>query len=343
MRSGTRGNRFRGAAGSVLLLFLSLCFCELCLRQLNYNAQSMRHPTPALEADPQLGWVPKPGHYLLYNPELRPERFSWTILSDRSRSVNAPERICSGSEKCEGAVFLGGSFMQGFGLSDDESFAALYKQDFPGQDVRNFAVRAYGTYHNLLLLRRLLNVPGRDYSGYTFFYGFAVFHEDRNVLLSPYVRGLAGAPAIPSVRLSEGKLLEVAPRQYGFFPGLHGIRLLRLIDDVLWLIRDRLVEPDARTISEKLLLEMKQLLRSRNATFIVVLLDGSANEQKNYEEFFREEGITFVNLVTSVQREPFMRLSNDPHPNAEMIRYWYRNFLDWYRPFRNSELPVETP
>ena len=135
------------------------------------------------EPDPALGWRNKPGSYLSppYVPGGQGNRVR--ILSDGS---------CASSDQppLEGprAVLVGGSFIFGQEISDQETMAWQLQVADRRRRYANFSVASYGTYQSLLSLERIFS--GDDPPGWVI-YGLIGHHKTRNVGRSAWLRHLS--------------------------------------------------------------------------------------------------------------------------------------------------------
>lgn len=153
------------------------------------------------EPDPELGWVNKPGVYRFppYDPEVGP--VTLTIWSDHSRATArarppGPARV----------ALVGGSIMQGWGVSDESTLAWRLQERFPEDCLVNYGTGGYGTYQTLLRLERLLAEPSAVPEAVVF--GLGSFHEERNVADGSFLKLLAvyslrGHVRVPYVTLDE--------------------------------------------------------------------------------------------------------------------------------------------
>lgn len=103
------------------------------------------------EHDEDLGWVLRPG---LDSRFVLPGSFDVAVRSDAfgARAPSAPPgRPAPGAAR---AIVLGDSFAWGFGVEDDEAFAARLPGLVPGLETVNLAVNGYSTVQELIRYER---------------------------------------------------------------------------------------------------------------------------------------------------------------------------------------------
>jgi len=134
------------ALGTVAVCLLLLLLAELLVR--------VSHPD-ALDERPEAGLARLHRYSEVYGWELRPGAFA--LIDGHPTHVNAlgQRGVAHAAARTPGRprlVLLGDSVAFGYGVGDDETFAARLERD--GFDVVNLAVPGYGTDQELLRLRR---------------------------------------------------------------------------------------------------------------------------------------------------------------------------------------------
>ena len=135
------------------------------------------------QPDSALGWKHKEGEYRFpaFSPLGRGVRMRFE--PDGSRSTGARPGAGGGT-----IAIVGGSFTEGFAISDHETFAWKLQERFPSMRVRNYGHGGYGTYQSLLLLEQVLSQrPAPVMALYGFFEG----HEIRNVATADWLEMLS--------------------------------------------------------------------------------------------------------------------------------------------------------
>ena len=311
-------------AWCVFLLIGLLAVTEIIARVRHFGPFRMRRidlrePT-MFKPDPILGWVPKAGKYL--SPSYKPggAPIQYTFFEDGSRATSgnaspAPYQI----------VLLGCSYIQGWAISDPETLGWKLQAAFPFLKAGNFGVGGYSTYQSLLCLRRLIN---RGEEPLVVFYGFNVFHEDRNIAPILWLKHLAefskrGHAAVPYCSLDQkGALVEhppirwprIALRKYFAFPQFLTAIYCRLKTGENERARDK------RKITEQLLLEMRDLARQHHAKFVVVMFPAPPEDVRAYAGFFRDHKIETLDASAVLTKEDLV--PGEGHPNGRANSRW---------------------
>lgn len=277
------------------------------------------HPV-IFQADPALGWRHKPGDYVF--PPFWPEgpEVHMRLLEDRSRNTATPAG--AGPDTI---VLVGGSFTEGFAISDHETFSAKLQARFPHQKVQNFGTGAYGTYQSLLMLEQILE---REPAPVVALYGFFEGHETRNVASADWLRFLSrfsrrrdGSIAIPYATLdAQGALVRHPPEAYPRWP-------LRTRSAAVTFVQDfyaRLQIGDRRqqgaAVTKRLMVEMNRLCEARGTHFAVVFLTVSAGNQRSYASFLTEQKVRYLDCALPLTRA--YQVPGDQHPNAALNTRW---------------------
>lgn len=143
-------------------------------RYIDTNDESM-----IMEKDPLLGWKNKPGVYTKWsNKWFNGENIRVTIWPGGLRAT-APLRI----KKDKQIIIVGCSFMQGWALNDNETFAWKLQEDFPEIEILNYGTGGYSTYQSMPLLEKHLNNSSKP--PIMVLCGLGDFHYDRNVAAIP--------------------------------------------------------------------------------------------------------------------------------------------------------------
>jgi hypothetical protein len=321
---------FAIATGAITLTLI-VVLAEVVLRFAGFRPTSYRDipgEQVVYEPDPELGWVARPGSYVLppYDPSGAPIRMTYGPDGGR---LTAPEGSAAAAAGARPQlVVVGGSFSQGWAISDDETFAWKLQQKHPSWEVKNFAVGAYGTYQSLLTLERRLPLLERPA---IVLYGFIGSHEFRNVGPIAWLRTLTNVQSPDSVVMipyasvgEDGELVRHAPEQYLKLPLRRSSALVSLVEYVTmrsrngWTRRDR---PEAvRAVSEQVLLEMKKVSEAHGARLAVVILRCDPRDTDRLMAFFEKNGIIGIDCWLAVDSE--MQVPGEGHPNGEANSIW---------------------
>jgi hypothetical protein len=317
--------------GSYVLLVASLLasfgVAEVGLRLLRYRPWghgASRTDEPALhEPDSILGWVNKPGHYVLPPYVPGDSEREVTILADHSRTVGG---LSAGGGR---VVFLGCSVTAGYGLSDADTFAWKLQHAHPQLHFANYGTAAYSTLQSLLRMEQLL---ARSPPPRLVLYGFITQHEARNVATYDWLRGLAltasrGHRAPPYVTLRAGNTLERHPPEaFSVWPLADHLVAVRVADDAYMHLVTYGRTSHAAQATKRLLLEMTALARSHSMPFGVVFLLAEEEKKREYVDFFRENDVPYVDCVQPLSEKN--RIPGEGHPNGQLNSVWAQCISD---------------
>lgn len=337
-----------------LLLLFTLLVCEVTLRLFGYSptVQGWHGDVGGGYApDPITGWKNRPGQRVSSSRDSSSSTFPsptfrytiWDSGSRATREVEAqknPENLEQVSSKKK-LIFLGGSFTQGGGVDDRETFPWLTQSAFPELEVENFGTGGYGTCQSFLRMRALLQSP--EYQNAIVIYGSNDFHEPRNVGHPLYSWRLARASLqrtahMPYCGLGEKGQLTVHPPQVFYFqvPWSTSLSVARLIEESYYAITGSWRASNQRQVTEELFLQMKQITSERNGRFIVLIQRHNQASRTSYLEFLKAHEIEFIDGSHPDQDSPSMQLQGDYHPNARMNKYWADKIVEY---LRQSSIP----
>ncbi len=123
-------------------------------------------------SDEQLGWVLRPGTYLLQAPGAEHVDLKVRILPTGERWAGEY------AEKGKEYWFFGGSFLFGQGLSDEDTVIYKLQSVYSDFHFRNFGVPGYGSSQSVVLANRELKELGS--APFRVVYAFVDFHPRRN-------------------------------------------------------------------------------------------------------------------------------------------------------------------
>lgn len=273
-----------------------------------------------MEPDPVLGWRPVPGvhvypGYAPGDPDVRV-----TIWPDGTRAT--ADNRTGGRPP---VLFVGGSFTQGWAISDDETMLYKLQRRFPDVEFVNLGVGGYGTYQSLLRLEDYLRESTTP--PVVVVYAFFIDHETRNVATGEWLEilrrfGRRGHVATPYCRLGEDGSLERMPAEsYPSWPGEDRSSLIRLLRDGYARFRFRGRVERARPVTFGLIAEMRDLAASRDVPFLLVFLAGGSWKQE-YIRFLEAERILYVDCSHPFFDRAASRVAGEGHPNATMNTLW---------------------
>lgn len=276
------------------------------------------------EPDPVLGWRAKPGRHVLrpYDGAGRP--IEVTFLENSSRRTRDGDVAAS-----DKLVLIGGSFVQGWAISDDETLAWKLQNALPKLDVINLGTAGYGTYQSLLVLERELE---RLDDVRFVLYGFIDGHEIRNAATADWLGILSGFSRrshvdVPYATLDgEHRLVRHAPERYLSLPLHEHSVLVERIERTYMKLGAYRRTAERAEITEQILREMAAVVRAHGATFVTVFLDQAGTPVDRYLDLVRNDDIRYVDCRFAHPDE--MKVPIDGHPNGAMNTIWTRCVLD---------------
>lgn len=308
------------AIGALLSIVLALAAAELLLRLTGYvpvSACADADEPVLYEPDPELGWRSRPGEYAIPPPRPGAPATEMTILPDGARTTGP------GGTDGPAVVFVGCSFTQGIGISDADTYAWKLQERFPSWRVRNLGTGAYGTYQALLLLERAF---AQGASPQRVFYGFIEPHEMRNIAHPAWLHMLSlcarrGMVYTPYCSIdAAGDLVRHRPEAYALWPLQHYFATIAFLQDRYANLRGATRTAQARTVTERLLLEMDDLSKQHGARLSVVLLYASPQGTAHYVDFLQRHGVDVIDCAFPITRD--MTVPGEGHPNGALNTRW---------------------
>jgi hypothetical protein len=304
----------------VILVFVTAS--EILLRLTGHAPWQAAHPFPnepvTSEPDSVLGWRNKPGRYVFPGYFPAADSIRMTFLTDGCRMSGA-----AAGEVKRRIVLVGGSFMQGWALSDRQTLGWKLQERYPNCEVLNFGAAGYGTYQSLLVLERILpSLP----PPVIVVYGFGGHHEDRNAATASWVELLTrfsarGHVAVPYVTLGRsGELVRHSPTRYPTLPWQERLAFSAFAAKWImqWRARGRVGEKHA--ITEELLLAMERECAAHGAGLLVAVLQLGEGKRPLYEDFFAARGLRVVYCARPLTAD--LRVRGEGHPNEKMNALW---------------------
>ncbi len=300
---------------------LSIGVAEIVLRALGHspwtNISYLETPL-MFSPDSEIGWRSKPGKYLFSDiPAI-----TTTIWPGGFRAT-APSR----TPRPHPIVLVGGSFMQGWAVTDSKTCGDRLQVAFPSTEILNLGTGAYGTYQSLLVLERYLAESNASPS--LVIYGFGYFHESRNVAAYEWVKALSmlsqlGAVAVPYVSFdSRGGLERNPPASYPDWPLKRQLALIALLQDGYAKLQSRSRSTNATRATQLLIAEMAKTARESGADFLVAFFAaGSSQLKQNYVNFMEREQIWNTDCSLPGHGSVRYTVPGYDHPNALTNSDW---------------------
>ncbi len=307
---------------------LVLCL-ELALRILGWGTFYV--DDYSIHAEPKNAFT---GHSKL-GIQLNPGQYSITLNdSIRFTATHGPgnHRVIPRSERADNpdVLVLGCSFTYGYGVDDDENFAALLQKEFPDLSLRNAGVIGYGTVQSLMQLREAV----KNDSLKAVILNFSSFHLMRNGLSQTYRSNLrvgyqrASAEAESLMRQARFPYitscdLEIRHQPWEtMYTNWYGrewsaiVNWQQLADD-----RRKDARIDELAIAECIIREMAAICERNGIQFGVVCLDSTLETEELRQ---RLATVNWLNTSFDFTSEIVTNLPYDSHPNAEGHRYLAR-------------------
>lgn len=310
---------------SLLIIGLIYGFTEVGLRLVGFKPWSyalVDKKEPSWhEPDDVLGWKLKPGQYIYPHYSDSNSNITATIGTDGCR-ISSEQGHTNDSRQV--VALLGCSFTFGHAINDKDTFAWQLQRMNPTWRVLNMGVGGYGTYQSLLRFRQLLH-SGIKPS--VVLYSFMDQHPDRNVahpgwmkLLSTFSR--RGHVDVPYCTINnKGIIIEHKPRRFPVIVGREHSAVLNLLPTVWERLSGGLSRMRMKHyVTEKLILEMRDMCERNDITFITAILHTHPDTRKYYSEFLMTNGITVVDGRPPDSGD--FTVKGEGHPNAEMNLIW---------------------
>ncbi len=303
------------------LVFVLIC-SEIILRSTGhtpwrYQVIDSNEPT-VHEPDPVLGWCNKEGKYTVPPYVWAGEPTYLTFLDYGLRATGPRE-----SDAQHEFIVVGGSFTQGWAISDAETYPWKLQQYYPQMKVLNYGTGGYGTYQSLLVLERELP---RMKSPVLVVYGFFSHHEVRNVADDGWLRLLSsyshrGHVYLPYTTVdNDGELVRHPPEGYLALPFREGLATIAYLEKLYMWITAHRREAQKRIVTEKLLVEMRELCKKYGSKFVTVLLNADDDISNYYKDRLEKSHVRFIDCHYPLTTE--MRVPGEWHPNGRMNSLW---------------------
>jgi hypothetical protein len=305
--------------GSVLVALLG---GEILLRLCGIEPYPFEAPFDTWgRPDKEIGWTNNEGAYLSNAAEGSVPMAFWS----EGRRATAP----SPADVGEGAaiVFVGGSFTQGYAVTDGETFPYIVNRGQPGSSVENYGTGAYSTYQSYLMMQRVLaRKQALGKMPKVIIYGYFSHHRDRNTATVSWIRALNdrnGDHVVPPhAFIRTGKLAERPWRTVQPWPGETRSATVSLLHDLLLRLEFDRYQKRSREVFRQTLLAMDGLARENDARFIVALLDFADPEMVAFMD--REDIASIDCFHAGLYNDPEFRVGalSNGHPSGKLHAYW---------------------
>jgi len=271
------------------------------------------------QPDSALGWKHKEGEYRFpaFSPLGKGVRMRFE--PDASRSTGAGPGAGDGT-----IAIVGGSFTEGFAISDRETFSWKLQERFPSMRVRNYGHGGYGTYQSLLLLEQVLSQrPAPVMAVYGFFEG----HEIRNVATADWLEMLSmtarrhSTISVPYATLrGDGVVVRHRPESYPLWPLRERSATITFLQHGYARLLARHRTSQRAAVTKQLLLEMQAACEASGTDFVVVFLYINAENKARYSELLSNHEVAFADCARPLL--PAFQVPVDGHPNEKLNAVW---------------------
>lgn len=324
-RSVANGRRMRKFKIGVIIIAISLtCFLsEGIVRLAGYRPWPryklfIGTPVRSHTLDSVVGWKKAPGQYRYkrMGREIVVTHWPDNLRATASKRVRRNRRI----------VLVGGSYIYGWGLNDDETLPWQLQIAYREVEWLNYATSAYGTYQSLLVLERYFaterTIPN------LVIYGFNDFHESRNVAADryQYVKALASPNErikLPYVSIDQKGSLRRKVHTYPNWPLARYSAAIAYMQRAYNKLQVKGRAEQGPSVTRQLLVGMDQLTREKGSRLLVMAMIVS----RKYFEFFSQKGILAVDCTPPIST-PDLYLKDD-HPSAKLNLH-YAKCLESY-------------
>lgn len=313
----------------IALSFGLLC-CELTCRLLDFVGRPQVHSIvqarsgsetaeqlTGYEHDSELGWINSPG---LFEYEAVGRVIKKRIWPDHSR-ITRLDRFPP-EPSTEPVLYFGDSFIEGWGLNDDETLAWQTQEAFPTRSVYNYAVSAHGICQTLAMVRRTFKL--KKFENPTVIIGFADFLIPRNMIspLMDYERSKTYSPdsmRVPTCTLGEsGQVVVYPPNSHEFARDWLSYSSLAVTFYRAYLaLASR--TPEHKEIIAPIFSEFKKLVDEQGGQLVIVFYSFVEEEYwSQYRHIVEGLGIPVVD-----GRSPGAEYElSDGHPNGKLTKLW---------------------
>ncbi len=265
-----------------------------------------------------LGWRARAGRHVVPAYDGSANDIVYTFREDGRRAAGAATPPDSGA-----IVLVGGSYTQGFAISDDETWAWRLQERFPDRSVLNWGTAGYGAYQSLLVLEEQL--PRLD-APRVVVYGLNDHHELRNVAPARWLRALSrfsqrGHVDTPFATLdASGGLVRHPPERYLALPLHEHLATVAFAERVVMDRRTAGRGAYAPQVMEAILTRMRDVCRENGASFVVAVLRAKPAGRRRYRQFLEGLNVRSVDCVFPLP--PELRVAGETHPNGRVHGMW---------------------
>ncbi len=219
---------------------------------------------------------------------------------------------------------IGGSFTQGYGVADTETYVYRLNVMYPDVVFHNFGVGGYSTYQSLLKLKELQHTATEGKEADLVIYGYIGDHERRNVATYRWITGLtdtAGHFLVPPhVTVVNNALVEHRLEIIQTWPFETRSAFVTLLHEVLLRLRYIDRKAQRRTATNELIAQLDEVAKMGGSRFLVVLLN---NVKEGLVPFLENRSIAYLDCVNpEYETDPAYKIGGDGHPSSLQHKQW---------------------
>lgn len=320
MAKNTLGTKLALVAASTLG---SLAAAEVGLRLAGHGPPPVDEDLKSqamAEYDAVTGWRFAPGSHRRPAYHEGGAELVYTFLADGMRR-SSPDQTDERDGR-PAVLLIGGSFVQGFALTDEEALGWQLQARLPEVEVRNWATGGFGTYQALLRLEHLLE---EEPPPAAVVYGFIDLHLQRNVGTRSWIRTLSkdwiGKDLfLPYVAVgADGALIDEGTHREPKLPLREVSAVTRTLEEFLRTRAAERREAQQMEATRLLLLRMARACEARGVPLVVTFLKPSP-AVRDLTDFLAEAGIRTIDCALPIPREN--RVVGEGHPNGAHNALW---------------------
>jgi hypothetical protein len=215
-------------------------------------------------------------------------------------------------------LFVGDSFTQGYGVSDDEPYPHLVNSALATAEVLNYGTGGHSTYQSLLRVRSYFSAAPTVHSPWVV-YGLIGAHEARNVASSEWILNLSGNRGTyfvpPYVRARDNRLAEMAGGPIKLWPAEIYSALVALAHRDFIEQAFSATGTDQDSVLRILLLQLKDEVEHHASRLLVL---GLSSVPPWLPAWARQTELDYVDCRVSgfETGDPSFRVAGDTHPNG---------------------------
>ena len=326
----------------LLTLLLLCCSVALCLvaleiglrwgkvRVRSVNGQQL-HLKRWARPDPVLGWTANPGIW-----EVDCEQRPMTILD------NATRKTCFQPGASKNILIVGGSWIQGYGVRDEETCASQLQQRFSSVNFVNLATAGYGNYQSYLATKSFLEKSGAE-SVSMVILAVAEHSSVRDVADYAWIRSLltySGTHFIPPriapgpKNLSDAPWLEYPPESPNLWRLADKLDIVLCLQEMLMCFKTR---NRYATYGDKAATQvigwLWPYLKERGVELVVIDLFGAERVDKELGAYCRTNGLPYLRARGDIpDNDPEWYLHRGKckgHPNEKYQGLWAATLGDY--------------